>query len=93
MPRTGFYGLPSWLSRRGQDPNGNIAFTVYDDVNHSTRIYVGRNTSPLAPTGPIQASRRDRLPPWGQGRKQTTQRCPNSNLHNVTDATCRWQPA
>ena len=93
MPRTGFYGLSSWLSLRGHDPNGNITFNVYDDVNHSARTYVGWNTSPLAPTGPTQVSRRDRLPAWGQGRKPTTQRCPNPNLDNVTDATCRWQPA
>jgi RHS repeat-associated protein len=40
-------------------PNGNVSYVVYDDVNHSTRTYVGWNTSTLAPTGPIEVSRRD----------------------------------
>jgi len=44
---------------KATDPNGNITFTVYDDVNHSTRTYVGWNTATLAPTGPITVSRRD----------------------------------
>ena len=44
---------------KATDPNGNITFTVYDDVNHSTRTYVGWNTAALAPTLPIIVSRRD----------------------------------
>ena len=44
---------------KSTDPNGNITYTVYDDVNHSTRTYVGWNTATLAPTGPITVSRRD----------------------------------
>jgi RHS repeat-associated protein len=44
---------------KATDPNGNITFTVYDDVNRSTRTYVGWNTATLAPTGPITVSRRD----------------------------------
>jgi hypothetical protein len=44
---------------KATDPNGNITYTVYDDVNHSTRTYVGWNTATLAPTGPITVSRRD----------------------------------
>jgi RHS repeat-associated protein len=44
---------------KATDPNGNITYTVYDDVNHSTRTYVGWNTATLAPTGPITVSRQD----------------------------------
>jgi YD repeat-containing protein len=44
---------------KATDPNGNITFTVYDDVNHATRTYVGWNASTLTTTGPIQVSRRD----------------------------------
>jgi RHS repeat-associated protein len=44
---------------KSTDAQGNITFTVYDDVNHSTRTYVGWNTATLAPTGPITVSRRD----------------------------------
>ena len=44
---------------KATDPNGNVTFTVYDDVNHATRTYVGWNTATLTPTGPIQVSRRD----------------------------------
>ena len=41
------------------DPNGNVTYTVYDDVNHATRTYVGWNASTGTTTGPIQESRRD----------------------------------
>jgi RHS repeat-associated protein len=44
---------------KATDPNGNVTFAVYDDVNHSTRTYVGWNTATLAPTLPIIVSRRD----------------------------------
>jgi RHS repeat-associated protein len=44
---------------KATDPNGNITFTVYDDVNHSTRTYVGWNTTTGTTTGPITVSRRD----------------------------------
>ncbi|MEI6505371.1 MAG: RHS repeat-associated core domain-containing protein [Planctomycetota bacterium] len=44
---------------KATDPNGNVTFTVYDDVNHSTRTYVGWNAMTSSPTGPIQLSRRD----------------------------------
>jgi len=41
------------------DANGNITYTVYDDVNHSMRTYRGWNASTNSPTGPIEVSRRD----------------------------------
>jgi len=44
---------------KATDPAGNVTYTVYDDVNHSTRTYVGWIASTLTPTGPIQVSRRD----------------------------------
>jgi RHS repeat-associated protein len=44
---------------KATDPNGNVTFTVYDDVNHATRTYVGWNATTKTPTGPIQVSRRD----------------------------------
>ncbi|MCE2727741.1 MAG: hypothetical protein LW698_13330, partial [Planctomycetaceae bacterium] len=44
---------------KATDPRGSVTYTVYDDVNHSTRTYVGWNTATLAPTGPITVSRRD----------------------------------
>src|SRR5207249_2031164 len=42
------------------DPNGNISYTVYDDVNHAVRTYAGWNSSTNLPTGPTQVSREDR---------------------------------
>ncbi|MFM8952375.1 MAG: hypothetical protein ACKOOF_04840 [Planctomycetaceae bacterium] len=44
---------------KATDPNVNITFTVYDDVNHATRTYAGWNASTKRPTGPITVSRRD----------------------------------
>ena len=44
---------------KATDPNGNVTYTVYDDVNHSARTYSGWNAATLSPTGPISLSRRD----------------------------------
>ena len=44
---------------KATDPRGSVTYTVYDDVNHSTRTYVGWNAATRRPTGPITASRRD----------------------------------
>ncbi|MEY3204436.1 MAG: hypothetical protein RLZZ21_767, partial [Planctomycetota bacterium] len=44
---------------KATDPRGSITYTVYDDVNHSTRTYVGWNATTRTPTGPITVSRRD----------------------------------
>ena len=44
---------------KSTDPNGNVTYTVYDDVNHSTRTYVDWNASTGTTTGPIQVSRSD----------------------------------
>jgi RHS repeat-associated protein len=41
------------------DANGNVTFTVYDDVTHSVRTYRGWNFLTSSPTGPIEVSRRD----------------------------------
>jgi len=41
------------------DPQGNITYTVYNDVNHEARTYVGWNATTHTTTGPIQVSRRD----------------------------------
>jgi RHS repeat-associated protein len=41
------------------DPRGNITYTVHDDVNRSTRTYVGWRAATLSPTVPIMVSRQD----------------------------------
>ncbi len=41
------------------DPNGNITYVVYDDIDHEQRIYVGWNSSTGTPTGPTQVIRQD----------------------------------
>ena len=41
------------------DPNGNITYTVYDDVDHEERIYAGWNSSSGTPTGPTEVMRYD----------------------------------
>jgi RHS repeat-associated protein len=41
------------------DPDGNITYTVYDDVNHAFRTYAGWNSSTNLPTGPTQVVRQD----------------------------------
>ncbi len=42
------------------DPNGNVSYIVYDDVNHETRTYQGWNTLANQPTGVIIVNRDDR---------------------------------
>jgi RHS repeat-associated protein len=42
------------------DPNGNVTYTVYDDVNHEVRAYPGWNAANGMPTGPTQVYREDR---------------------------------
>ena len=41
------------------DPQGNVTYTVYNDVGHETRTYVGWNATTHGTTGPIQVSRKD----------------------------------
>jgi len=41
------------------DPIGNVTYTVYDDVDHETRVYAGWNSSTGLPTGPTQVERYD----------------------------------
>ena len=41
-------------------PNGNVTYTVYDDVNHAARTYAGWNASTHLPTGPVTMTRQDR---------------------------------
>jgi len=42
------------------DPNGEITYTVYDDVDQEVRTYAGWNTATNRPTGPTTVTRRDR---------------------------------
>ena len=42
------------------DPNGNVTYTVYDDIDREVRIYPGWNTSTNTPTGPTIVVRDDR---------------------------------
>jgi RHS repeat-associated protein len=44
---------------KATDPQGNVTYMVYDDVNHSTRTYVGWNATTGTTTGPITVSRQD----------------------------------
>jgi RHS repeat-associated protein len=44
---------------RETDPNGNVDVTVYDDVNHSERTYIGWNSGTGQATGPTRVSRMD----------------------------------
>ena len=44
---------------RYTDPLGRVAYTVYDDLQHSVRTYVGWNSATSTPSGPIQLIRRD----------------------------------
>lgn len=39
------------------DPDSNITYTVYNDVNHEVRIYQGWQSSPGTTTGPIEVIR------------------------------------
>jgi RHS repeat-associated protein len=41
------------------DPNGNITYTVYDDVNDAVRVYPGWQTATNTTTGPTQVTRHD----------------------------------
>ena len=41
------------------DPDGNVTYTVYDDVDHETRVYAGWNSGTGLPTGPTQVERYD----------------------------------
>jgi RHS repeat-associated protein len=41
------------------DPQGNVTYTVYNDVAQETRTYVGWNATTHGTTGPIQVSRKD----------------------------------
>lgn len=42
------------------DPNGNVTYYVYDDVDHEVRIYAGWNATTHTTTGPIAVYREDR---------------------------------
>jgi RHS repeat-associated protein len=42
------------------DPNGNVTYTVYDDIDREVRIYPGWNTSTNTTTGPTIVVRDDR---------------------------------
>ena len=42
------------------DANGNVTYTVYDDVNHAARIYPGWNSATNTTTGPTIVVRDDR---------------------------------
>jgi mannose-6-phosphate isomerase-like protein (cupin superfamily) len=44
---------------RETDPNGNVDVTVFNDVNHSERTYIGWNSSTGQATGPTRVSRMD----------------------------------
>ena len=39
------------------DPDGNVTYTVYDDVDHEVRVYQGWNSSTDTPTGPTDVIR------------------------------------
>lgn len=43
-----------------RDPNGNLTYTVYNDLNHEVRTYAGWNLGTHATTGPTQVVREDR---------------------------------
>jgi RHS repeat-associated protein len=49
------------------DPNGNVTYAVYDDVNHEVRIYQGWNSTTDMPTGPTLVARQD----WANGYNET----------------------
>src|SRR4030095_4455669 len=42
------------------DANGNVTYTVYDDVDHEARVYPGWNSTTCRPTGPTIVVREDR---------------------------------
>jgi hypothetical protein len=39
------------------DPNGNVTYTVYDDVNHSTMVFPGWDATNHTTTGPVTITR------------------------------------
>ncbi len=41
------------------DPDGNVTYTVYDDVDHEVRVYPGWNATTGTTTGPTQVTRED----------------------------------
>ena len=49
------------------DPNGNVTYTVYIDVDHEVRVYPGWNSSTNTTTGPTQVYRED----WTNGYTET----------------------
>ena len=49
------------------DPNGNITYIVYDDIDHWTKTYTGWNASTDLPTGPVEMTRED----WAHGYTET----------------------
>ncbi|HEX8339471.1 MAG TPA: hypothetical protein VF624_01050, partial [Tepidisphaeraceae bacterium] len=48
------------------DPNGNVNYTVYNDVSHEVRTYRGWNATTGTTTGPIEVRREDRSRGYGE---------------------------
>ncbi|MFN7811278.1 MAG: hypothetical protein ACK5SI_01280, partial [Planctomycetia bacterium] len=83
---------------RAVDPNGNVSYTVYDDVWRTTRTYVGWNESTRTTSFPVTVSRRDSSSAYtetltysasvfgldAQGRPAGTE--PIANLQSLTRA-------
>jgi RHS repeat-associated protein len=83
---------------RAVDPNGNVSYTVYDDVWRTTRTYVGWNESTRTTSFPVTVSRRDSTSAYtetltysasffgldAQGRPAGTE--PIANLQSLTRA-------
>jgi YD repeat-containing protein len=56
---------------KATDPNNNFSYTVYRDVQHEVRVYVGWNGS--APTGPTVVSRNNRAKGFTETLTMTAQ--------------------
>jgi len=68
------------------DPNGNITYTVYDDIDREIRIYPGWNTSTNVPTGPTIVVRDDRTNSYSEVLTMSATPSVTSGKPNGTEA-------
>jgi RHS repeat-associated protein len=67
------------------DPNGNVTYTVYDDLDHEVRTYAGWNSTTHTPTGPTTVTREDRVGNYTETLTMTA--APHLDGGNLPDGT------
>ena len=68
------------------DPNGNITYIVFDDIDHEERIYAGWNSSTGTPTGPTQVIRQDMANNYTETLTMTATPSLTSGVPNGTES-------